>query len=139
MNTVKTFQKWLLIMLLAVGITSCITDDNYYGDNYYGDTIYGVTWVGNLGFAFNGENVESGITFKQSGYAYDEQYFYDGTRATTLDLRWWTDSNSLYLDYGSNYPMLTIRNLYVGSTTMSGDLYVDNTYDGPVTLRAASY
>lgn len=129
----KAFSSMKLLLLLGVFVvlfSSCQDDETIY------DHIIGRTWVGDLGFSVDSYPVESGITFKGDDYAIDEQWFYDGGgRAATLDIRWWIDMGTLYLDYGSRYPMLEIRNVWVGGHDMDGDLYVNGIYEGEITLE----
>ena len=102
MKILNPIKLLLVLTMLAVGFSSCEEDD----ETIY-DYLIGRTWVGSLGFAVGPYDVESGVTFKGNEYAIDEQYYYgDGGRAATLNLRWWIDMGTLYLDYGPDYPLL---------------------------------
>ena len=115
----------IAMMLVAmVGFSSCSQDDDEIYDN-----LIGYTWVGDLGFEFNGYEVESGITFKGDGYAIDRQLYYDnGKPAVTLDVDWYVEYGSLFLDYVGSPYLFEIRNVYVGSTYLSGTLYLNNVW-----------
>ena len=110
-----------LLMVFMVGLSSCSQDDDEIYDN-----LIGYTWVGDLGFDFNDYPVESGITFKGDGYAVDRQYFMDnGDYATTLNLVWNIEYGTLFLDYVGSPYLFEIRNVFVGSTYLSGSLYLN--------------
>ena len=132
MKILNPIKLLLVLTMLAVGFSSCEEDD----ETIY-DYLIGRTWVGNLGFAVGPYDVESGVTFKGNDYAIDEQYYYgDGGRAATLNLRWWIDMGTLYLDYGSDYPLLEIRGVYVTGRFLYGELYADGDYEFSITLEA---
>lgn len=93
-------------------------------------------WVGDLGFTDSfGEPLESGLYFDDNGFGTDEQYYYHSKHlAYSLPFRWTLYGDVLSLDYGNAYPLLEIRNLYVGIDELSGSLYVDGWYEGVVSL-----
>ncbi len=126
--------KLLLVLTVAVLSFSSCEDD---GDIY--DALIGRTWVGDLGFSVGPFDVESGITFKGSDYAIDEQYYYEdggGGRAATISLRWWINMGTLYLDYDlPDNPMLEIRNVYISGRFLNGELYADGIYEFSVSLE----
>lgn len=122
----KKVYALLLMMMVVVGFSSCQDDDNEIYNN-----LIGYTWIGDLGFNVGPYPVESGITFKGNDYAIDRQYYFaenGGGPAVTLELTWWIDNGNLYLDYGSRYPMLQIRNVFVGNTYLSGPLFENGSY-----------
>ena len=41
----------------------------------------------------------------------------------------------LRIDYGVDYPLFEIRNVYVTRDRLSGALYVDGEYDGEIILK----
>lgn len=54
----------------------------------------------------------------------------------TLKATGWEEmSRILRLDYGYNYPLLEIYDVYVAGDRLSGVLYVDGHMDGPVMLE----
>ena len=126
---------YLLSMMLALIIT--LTSCENQNDNEIYDALIGRTWVGDLGFTFDNYAVESGITFRGNDFAVDEQYYFGGGRATTLDVRWWISHGNLYLDYGSYLPFLEIRNIYVGYSYLDGDFYSDGRYIGRIQIGRA--
>lgn len=131
MKILNPIKLLLVLTMLAVGFSSCEEDD----ETIY-DYLIGRTWVGSLGFAVGPYDVESGVTFKGNEYAIDEQYYYgDGGRAATLNLRWWIDMGTLYLDYGPDYPLLEIRGVYITGRFLYGELYADGNYEFSVTLE----
>ena len=94
------------------------------------------TYFGDLYFYYDDYPVESYITFKTSDYAIDEQYYFDnGDRAATLDVRWWVNNGTLYLDYGKRLPLLQIRNVVVGGLYLYGDLYSDGKYVSSIEME----
>lgn len=134
MKILNFFKLLFILSVLTVGFSSCEDDEMVY------DSLIGRTWFGDLGFAVGSLPVESGITFKGNDYAIDEQYYYredGGGRAATLEVRWWIDGGTLYLDYGRGYPMLELRGIYVDNRYLTGRLYVDGADEGAVTLEMA--
>lgn len=53
----------------------------------------------------------------------------------SLPFRWDIHGRILRLDYGYNYPLLEIYDVYVAGDRLSGVLYVDGHMDGPVMLE----
>lgn len=125
--------KVLLLITLLVGFTGC------EAEVFFEDELIGRTWVGDLGFSYEGYPVESGVLFSGSGFATDNQYYFpeDGGRfATSLPVRWYmTEYGALRLDYGNNFPLLEIRDVYISGYNLGGTLYVNDVYDGPIVLR----
>ena len=110
-----------LLMVFMMGLSSCSQSDDEIYDN-----LIGYTWVGDLGFNYKGYPVESGITVKGSGYAVERQCYMDnGDFAVSLNLTWIIERGSLWLDYTGTAYMFEIRNVFVGSTYLSGSLYVN--------------
>ncbi len=142
MNKTHTFNglykySLSLLIILALSLSSCSDQDD---DQIY-DGLIGQTWVGDLGFYVGNLPVESGITFSGNDYAVDEQYYYNengGGRAATLTLRWWVEGQSLWLDYGSHYPMLEIRNIRVGNLYLHGSLFADGQFDSDIEMERMS-
>ncbi|MEG1564373.1 MAG: hypothetical protein RR365_11720 [Bacteroides sp.] len=123
---------FLLLTALLLSFTACESDETLF------NRLIGRTWVGDLGFSYDHYPVESGLTFKASGFATDEQYFFPedgGDHAVTLDVRWSIANDILYLDYGNGYPLLEVRGFYVSGRFLNGTLYVDGKYDGPLTME----
>ena len=121
-----------VLFTLLIGFTSCHQDD----DDIY-DHLINNTWLGDLGFV-DRYNIplESGITFKRNNFAFDEQYYYgNGGYYTTLNLSWWMDYGSLYLDYGSNYPLLEIRDIYITYDYFEGILYANGYREGRIRME----
>ena len=58
-----------------------------------------------------------------------------GEVAFSLPFRWDIHGRILRLDYGYNYPLLEIYDVYVAGDRLSGVLYVDGHMDGPVMLE----
>ncbi|WP_259322031.1 hypothetical protein [Bacteroides stercorirosoris] len=52
----------------------------------------------------------------------------------SLPFRWVINGGILSLDYGNDYPLLEIYDVYVFGDELSGVLYVDGLRDGPITL-----
>lgn len=123
----RKFLNILFLCTLALGLSSCEPDD---GEDYYiYDTLLGGIWVGDLGFAdaYNSP-LESGLYFEGNGLGRDEQAYYNdpyGEVAFSLPFRWDIHGRILRLDYGYNYPLLEIYDVYVAGDRLSGVLYVD--------------
>ena len=114
MRKMRKFLNILFLCTLAFGLSSCEPDD---GEDYYiYDTLLGGIWVGDLGFAD----------------AYNYPY---GEVAFSLPFRWDIHGRVLRLDYGYDYPLLEIYDVYVAGDRLSGVLYVDGHMDGPVMLE----
>lgn len=132
MKVLNSIKLLLVLTVAAVSFSSCEDDESIYNDLIYH------TWVGDLGLTVGPWDVESGITFKGDDYAIDEQYYYEdgpGGRAATLDVRWWIDMGTLYLDYGPGYPILQIRGVYINGRYLNGDLYSNGIYQFGVSLK----
>lgn len=133
MRKMRKFLNILFLCTLALGLSSCEPDD---GEDYYiYDTLPGGIWVGDLGFAdaYNSP-LESGLYFEGNGLGRDEQAYYNdpyGEVAFSLPFRWDIHGRILRLDYGYNYPLLEIYDVYVAGDRLSGVLYVDGHMDGP--------
>lgn len=132
MRKMRKFLNILFLCTLALGLSSCEPDD---GEDYYiYDTLLGGIWVGDLGFAdaYNSP-LESGLYFEGNGLGRDEQAYYNdpyGEVAFSLPFRWDIHGRILRLDYGYNYPLLEIYDVYVAGDRLSGVLYVDGTWMG---------
>lgn len=128
----RKFLNILFLCTLALGLSSCEPDD---GEDYYiYDTLPGGIWVGDLGFAdaYNSP-LESGLYFEGNGLGRDEQAYYNdpyGEVAFSLPFRWDIHGRILRLDYGYNYPLLEIYDVYVAGDRLSGVLYVTGTWMG---------
>lgn len=115
MRKMRKFLNILFLCTLALGLSSCEPDD---GEDYYiYDTLLGGIWVGDLGFAdaYNSP-LESGLYFEGNGLGRDEQAYYNdpyGEVAFSLPFRWDIHGRILRLDYGYNYPLLEIYDVYV--------------------------
>lgn len=137
MRKMRKFLNILFLCTLALGLSSCEPDD---GEDYYiYDTLPGGIWVGDLGFAdaYNSP-LESGLYFEGNGLGRDEQAYYNdpyGEVVFSLPFRWDIHGRILRLDYGYNYPLLEIYDVYVAGDRLSGVLYVDGHMDGPVMLE----
>lgn len=125
MRKMRKFLNILFLCTLALGLSSCEPDD---GEDYYiYDTLLGGIWVGDLGFAdaYNSP-LESGLYFEGNGLGRDEQAYYNdpyGEVAFSLPFRWDIHGRILRLDYGYNYPLLEIYDVYVAGDRLSGVLY----------------
>ena len=115
-------RKFLVILFctLALGLVKCEPDDSE--DYYIYDTLPGGIWVGDLGFAdaYNSP-LESGLYFEGNGLGKDEQAYYNdpyGEVAFRLPFRWDIHGRILRLDYGYNYPLLEIYDVYVARQTV---------------------
>lgn len=134
MRKMRKFLNILFLCTLVLGLSSCEPDD---GEDYYiYDTLLGGIWVGDLGFAdaYNSP-LESGLYFEGNGLGRDEQAYYNdpyGEVAFSLPFRRDIHGRILRLDYGYNYPLLEIYDVYVAGDRLSGVLYVDGHMDGPV-------
>ena len=99
----------------------------------------GGIWLGDLGFADNYNSaLESGLYFEGNGLGRDEQAYYNdpyGEVMFSLPFRWDVHGRILRLDYGYDYPLLEIYDVYVSGNRLSGVLYVDGHMDGPVMLE----
>lgn len=132
MRKMRKFLNILFLCTLALGLSSCEPDD---GEDYYiYDTLPGGIWVGDLGFAdaYNSP-LESGLYFEGNGLGRDEQAYYNdpyGEVAFSLPFRWDIHGRILRLDYGYNYPLLEIYDVYVAGDRLSGVLYVDGPWMG---------
>lgn len=124
MRKMRKFLNILFLCTLALGLSSCEPDD---GEDYYiYDTLLGGIWVGDLGFAdaYNSP-LESGLYFEGNGLGRDEQAYYNdpyGEVAFSLPFRWDIHGRILRLDYGYNYPLLEIYDVYVAGDRLSGVL-----------------
>lgn len=122
MRKMRKFLNILFLCTLALGLSSCEPDD---GEDYYiYDTLLGGIWVGDLGFAdaYNSP-LESGLYFEGNGLGRDEQAYYNdpyGEVAFSLPFRWDIHGRILRLDYGYNYPLLEIYDVYVAGDRLSG-------------------
>lgn len=122
MRKMRKFLNILFLCTLALGLSSCEPDD---GEDYYiYDTLPGGIWVGDLGFAdaYNSP-LESGLYFEGNGLGRDEQAYYNdpyGEVAFSLPFRWDIHGRILRLDYGYNYPLLEIYDVYVAGDRLSG-------------------
>lgn len=88
-------------------------------------------------YAYNSP-LESGLYFEGNGLGRDEQAYYNdpyGEVAFSLPFRWDIHGRILRLDYGYDYPLLEIYDVYVAGDRLSGVLYVDGHMDGPVMLE----
>lgn len=125
MRKMRKFLNILFLCTLALGLSSCEPDD---GEDYYiYDTLLGGIWVGDLGFAdaYNSP-LESGLYFEGNGLGRDEQAYYNdpyGEVAFSLPFRWDIHGRILRLDYGYNYPLLEIYDVYVAGDRLSGVYY----------------
>lgn len=132
MRKMRKFLNILFLCTLALGLSSCEPDD---GEDYYiYDTLPGGIWVGDLGFAdaYNSP-LESGLYFEGNGLGRDEQAYYNdpyGEVAFSLPFRWDIHGRILRLDYGYNYPLLEIYDVYVAGDRLSGVLYGTGTWMG---------
>lgn len=132
MRKMRKFLNILFLCTLALGLSSCEPDD---GEDYYiYDTLLGGIWVGDLGFAdaYNSP-LESGLYFEGNGLGRDEQAYYNdpyGEVAFSLPFRWDIHGRILRLDYGYNYPLLEIYDVYVAGDRLSGVLSWTGTWMG---------
>lgn len=72
---------------------------------------------------------KAGFTLKATGWEKMSR------RIFRLPFRWDIHGRILRLDYGYNYPLLEIYDVYVAGDRLSGVLYVDGHMDGPVMLE----
>lgn len=80
---------------------------------------------------------KAGFTLKATGWEEMSRRITDpyGEVAFSLPFRWDIHGRILRLDYGYNYPLLEIYDVYVAGDRLSGVLYVDGHMDGPVMLE----
>lgn len=132
MNNILKYTKSLFLCLsIIIGLTSCEDDETVF------DRIVGYEWVGDLGFADRYGPLESGLYFDGNGFGTDAQCYYDdpnGEIIYSLPFRWVINGGILSLDYGNDYPLLEIYDVYAFGDELSGVLYVDGLRDGPITL-----
>ena len=131
MNNILKYTKSLFLCLsIIIGLTSCEDDETVF------DRIVGYEWVGDLGFADRYGPLESGLYFDGNGFGTDAQCYDDpnGEIIYSLPFRWVINGGILSLDYGNDYPLLEIYDVYVFGDELSGVLYVDGLRDGPITL-----
>ncbi|MCD8094099.1 MAG: hypothetical protein LUF01_15240 [Bacteroides sp.] len=132
MSKTLKYTKLLILCLGMVMLTSCEQDDDTIFDRLIG---YG--WAGDLGFSDRyGEPVQSGLLFDSNGFGTDEQCYFDDLNhvAFSLPFRWMISDGVLSLDYGNDYPLLEIYDVFVSGDELDGILYVNGVRDGPVTL-----
>ncbi len=129
------YTKVLLLLCLSMVVfSSCEQDDETIFDRLLR---YG--WAGDLGFSdWDGEPLESGLLFDVNGFGTDEQCYFDDSDhiVSSLPFRWMINDGILSLDYGNDYPMIEIYDVYISGGELSGILYVNGFRDGPVTLYA---
>ena len=132
MINISKYTKLLFLCLSSIIVfTSCEDDETVF------DRIVGHEWVGDLGFADRYGPLESGLFFERNGFGSDAQCYYDdphGDIIYELPFRWVINGGILSLDYGNDYPLLEIYDVYVFGDELSGVLYVDGRQDGPITL-----
>lgn len=127
----KRFFLAAVMLLAAVGFTACDNDD----DELY-DTLVGRVWVGDMGFLQEGRYpLVCYIYFKSNGFGTNElRYADNGEYLDTLDIRWDSRNDAVYIDYGNQAPPQELRDVYIRRGQLRADLYTDGRYDGPVTL-----
>lgn len=132
MNNSIAYVRLLFLCMSMMMFTSCEQDDDTIFDNLVRDG-----WAGDLGFS-DRYNVplQSGLLFDKNGFGTDEQCYFDDLDyvAFSLPFRWMINEGILSLDYGNNYPLLEIYDVYIFGDELSGVLYVDGVRDGPITL-----
>lgn len=131
MTSMLKYAKLLLLCLCVAGLTSCEEDDETLFDR-----IVRYQWVGDLGFSDRyGEPLESGLILDPNGFGTDEQcYFGESVVFAERPVRWMINGGILTLDYGNTEPLLEIYDLYIYDDELSGVLYVDGQWDGPISL-----
>lgn len=132
MKKVLSYGRIFVLCLSLMTLVSCWQDDETVFDS-----IVGHTWVGDLGFSDGYGPLESGLYFDSNGFGTDEQCYFDdphGHIVYSLPFRWRIENNVLSLDYGNEYPLLEIYDVYVAHGEIDGTLYVDGYREGGVTL-----
>lgn len=133
MNIIWNYIRLCMACLTLVLLAACAQDDKVVFDS-----IVGHTWVGDLGFSDRyGDPLESGLNFDSNGFGVDDQCYFDdphGHIVYSLPFRWRIENNILSLDYGNEYPLLEICDVYVAHGEINGMLYVDGYREGSVTL-----
>ena len=130
MKMIKKYAGILMMLTLLVGFTSCEDDEDIYDD------LMGRTWVGDLGFGYDDDPIESAIRLDGNGMGIDYlSYYRDGAPWRDLPFNWGVDYGTLYIDYGSGYELREIRNVHVNRRYLCGDLYIDGIYFDYVELR----
>lgn len=125
-------STWIVLCLL-IGMTSCQSDETIF------NRIVGNTWIGDLRFGTERTPLESGVYFGADGFGTDELYTYDGNQPIeVLKINWSIEDNILYINYGNVSELREIRNLFVSSRSLTGDLYIDRKYIGDVTLMRST-
>lgn len=130
MKMIKKYAGILMMLTLLVGFTSCEDDEDIYDD------LMGRTWVGDLGFGYDDDPIESAIRLDGNGMGIDYLCYYrDGAPWRDLPFNWGVEYGTLYIDYGSGYELREIRNVHVNRHYLCGDLYIDGVYFDYVELR----
>lgn len=132
MKSVLKYTKILVLCLGVLALTSCEQDDDTIFDRL---VRYG--WAGDLGFVDRyGEPLQSGLILDSNGFGDDEQCYFDDPNYVfePLPLRWMIRDGVLILDYGNDYPLLEIYDVYISGDELTGVLYVDGVRDGFITL-----
>lgn len=132
MSDVLKYAKVLVLCLGVLALTSCEQDDDTIFDRL---VRYG--WAGDLGFVDRyGVPLQSGLILDSNGFGDDEQCYFDDPNYVfePLPLRWMIRDGVLILDYGNDYPLLEIYDVYISGDELTGVLYVDGVRDGFITL-----
>lgn len=128
-----TYTKALLLLVVLMGVTACQDDETIY------DRIVGRVWVGDLGFGSDNDPIESAVNLGGDGFGTDDQWCYEHNEPMDLlNIRWWIEDGSLFIDYGRLAGRREIRYVYVSKGRLSGDLYINNTFFDTVTLEMSN-
>lgn len=121
MKRLRKQLSMLLMLTLLVGFTACQDDDEIF------DRIVGRTWVGDLGFeSESGVPLKSFVFLGGDGFGTDELVFMDnGGFAQRLNITWSIENSTIYIGYGNVAAPREIRNVYVSSGRITGDVYID--------------
>lgn len=132
-NKIVTFTKALLLLVMVLGFTACESDETIY------DRIVGRTWTGDLGFGTDEDPFESAVSLGSDGFGTDDQWCYEHHEAMDLlNIHWWIEDGSLFIDYGKRAAQREIRNVYVSKGRLTGDLYFSGAFFDVVTLEMAN-
>lgn len=130
MRTFKKYVGILMMLTMLVGFTSCEDDEDIYDD------LMGRTWVGDLGFGYDDDPIESAIRLDSNSLGIDYLSYYEGgARWRDLPFKWGVEYGTLFIDYGRDYDLREIKNVRVKGRYLCGDLFIGGEYFDYIELR----